>query len=96
MTLNPMLGTHPHHDRKEHLMRKTAALTALTLTLVLAPATGALADEPAHAGASVVAQDTVDQNQESDKTGLWGLLGLLGLAGLIKRKTEETSTSQHR
>ncbi len=82
-------------------MRKTAALTALALTLVLAPATGALADEPAHFGTSVVAQDTTqtpttDQKQESDKTGLWGLLGLLGLAGLVKRKTEEPSSSQRR
>lgn len=74
-------------------MRKTAALAALTGALVLTPAAGAYADEPAVAGATVIAQDTTqNQDQKSDKTGLWGLLGLGGLAGLIKRKTEDRST----
>lgn len=70
MTLNPTLGIHPHHDPKEHPVRKTVALAALTGALVLAPAAGALADEPALVGATVVAQDTIeDQDQENDRTG---------------------------
>lgn len=93
MTLDPTLGIHPHDDPKEHPVRKTVALAALTGALVLAPAAGALADEPTLAGATVIAQDTTqNQDQDSDKTGLWGLLGLVGLAGLIKRKTEDRST----
>lgn len=60
------------------------------------PAASALAQEQASAVAGAqsvgLAQDAAeDQEQESDKTGLWGLLGLAGLAGLFKRKTTERS-----
>jgi MYXO-CTERM domain-containing protein len=66
-------------------MKKAIAAAVLTSTLALAPAIDSVhaQDEPA-----------VEEEEDSDNTGLWGLAGLLGLFGLLalRRRPDRVST----
>ena len=82
-------------------MRKAIAATGIILT-TLAPARAVLAEEASPPTTSELdenlpgdAPNALEDNGDSDKTGLWGLLGLLGLAGLagLKRRNDTTTTT---
>lgn len=79
-------------------MRRTLAVMAAAGALALGPAVAATADDEVGVNPAAVAQGsaqtTNEDDQESDKTGLWGLLGLLGLAGLAKRKTDDRTAAR--
>jgi MYXO-CTERM domain-containing protein len=75
-------------------MRKTIAAAAITGAVLFGGAGIADATVPAAPASSstvTVAQDQPqNEQQDSDKTGLWGLLGLLGLGGLaaLRRRND--------
>ncbi|WP_308204216.1 WGxxGxxG family protein [Mycobacterium fragae] len=80
------------------VMRKILAITAATGALLLGGAGIANATTPSTPPSSstttTVAQTgDADNNNHSDKTGLWGLLGLAGLAGLagLTRRRNEAN-----
>lgn len=79
-------------------MRKTLAITAATGALLFGSAGIANATAPStpplSSTTTTVAQTgDADNNNHSDKTGLWGLLGLAGLAGLagLTRRRNEAN-----
>jgi MYXO-CTERM domain-containing protein len=79
-------------------MRKVIAASCATGALLFGGAGVANAtvqSAPAPASTTTTLADTNNNDQHSDKTGLWGLLGLLGLgglAGLKRRKDTDVGT----
>lgn len=67
-------------------MRKTLAIVAATAALTFTGVASANASTNAAPATRATANDTTQNNNHSDETGLWGLLGLLGLGGLARRK----------
>ena len=72
-------------------MRKILVVGATTATLLFGGAgvsNATMAIQPVPTSTTTLAQSNNNQDQKSDKTGLWGLVGLLGLAGLagLKRR----------
>lgn len=74
-------------------MRKTIAVISATGALLFGGAgiaNAAVDNAPVPSTTTTLADNTSNnQEQHSDKTGLWGLLGLAGLFGLagLKRRT---------
>lgn len=84
-------------------MRRTIAVVSATGALLfggagVANAAGPSAPAPSSTTTTLAGKTTLADNnndQHSDKTGLWGLVGLLGLgglAGLMRRKDAATGT----
>jgi LPXTG-motif cell wall-anchored protein len=74
-------------------MRKFIAAISATGALVFGGAGVANAtvhSAPAPSSTTTTLADNSNNDQHSDKTGLWGLLGLLGLSGLagLKRRKD--------
>lgn len=76
-------------------MRKTIAIVSATGALLFGGAGVANASSaPAPSSTTTTLADN-NNDQHSDKTGLWGLVGLLGLgglAGLMRRKDTPAGT----
>lgn len=78
-------------------MRKVLGITLTAAALMFGGAGVANASTPAapvpSSTTTTLADDHTNNDQHSDKTGLWGLVGLLGLgglAGLKRRKDTDT------
>ncbi|MGE2719141.1 WGxxGxxG family protein [Mycolicibacterium celeriflavum] len=68
-------------------MQKAIAVGAVTLGVLFGGAGVANATElAAPASTTTTVAQEVENEQESDNTGLWGLAGLLGLLGLLGLK----------
>ncbi|GFG65978.1 hypothetical protein MKUB_34680 [Mycobacterium kubicae] len=79
-------------------MRKTLAVMCATGSLLFGGAGLANATTEVSVPAStttIVADNDANNNNHSDKTGLWGLTGLLGLLGLagLKRRNDVRPTA---